>query len=156
MIVFDLICDTEHRFEGWFASGDDFDAQKTRGLITCPVCTSAKVAKLPSSKIKTGEESRAPQVPVKAGEGKPDQNKQQQVVATTAEQRAQLMAMIDHVLQNTENVGERFAEEARRIHYKESPERAIRGQASAEQTRELIEEGIPVLPLPVPPQNDWH
>ncbi|MEO7403570.1 MAG: DUF1178 family protein, partial [Burkholderiales bacterium] len=122
MIVFDLICDTEHRFEGWFASGDDFDAQKTRGLIACPVCSSAKVAKLPSSKIKTGEEPRAPQVPVKAGEGKPDQNKldqnkQQQVVATTAEQRAQLMAMIDHVLQNTENVGERFAEEARRIHY---------------------------------------
>jgi hypothetical protein len=150
MIVFDLTCGNQHRFEGWFASGEDFTSQQSRALVGCPVCASTDIAKLPSSKIKRAEVAKpaAAQVPV-------DANKQQ-VIAGNPEQRAQMMALIDQVLQNSENVGERFAEEARRIHYKESPERAIRGQASAEQTRELLEEGIPVLPLPVPPQNDWH
>lgn len=151
MIVFDLICDKEHRFEGWFSSADDVERQRERGLLECPVCGSAKVAKLPSSKIKRAAEP-APAANLPA----PSEAPGGQAALPTTAQRAQLMAMIEHVLQNTENVGGKFADEARKIHYKEAPERAIRGTASQEETRELLEEGIPVLPLPVPPPTEWH
>lgn len=150
MIVFDLICEQEHRFEGWFASADDADRQRDRGLLCCPVCATGKVSKLPSSKIKRAETERATPVggsaPVASG----------QAALPSAAQRAQITALIEQVLANTENVGAKFAEEARKIHYKEAPERAIRGTASGDETRELLEEGIPVLPLPIPPPNEWH
>jgi hypothetical protein len=147
MIVFELTCDAEHRFEGWFGSSDDFEQQKRRGLLMCPVCSSASIAKVPVAKIKRLEPEAPPappksQVPVPANQATPNS--------------AQMMAFINYLIANSENVGERFAEEARRIFHKEAPERAIRGQASREQTEELLEEGIPVLPLPIPPQSDMH
>ena len=139
MIVFELICNGQHRFEGWFASGNDFDAQKARGLIACPQCGTGSVEKLPTARIRTTDAAPAPtpNVPAPKAEGK----------APT------LNDLIDFVLKNTEDVGGRFAEEARRIHAEEAPQRAIRGTATGEQTRELIEEGIPVLPLPIPPRD---
>ena len=155
MIVFDLICGGEHRFEGWFSSNDDLLRQREQGILSCPLCGDTKVAKLPGAKIKRGEESRPPgdgrDQPVSAGE---------QATVTTdgtmLERQSQLAEFIAHVVKNSENVGTRFAEEARKIHYQEAPERAIRGHASREETRELLEEGIAVLPLPMPPQSDMH
>jgi hypothetical protein len=149
MIVFELSCEKQHRFEGWFASGDAFDQQSMRGQLCCPVCSSSQVNKLPSSKIKRAEQVRVPQP-------KSESETNVQTAMPNAEQRAQLMALVDQILQNTENVGPKFADEARKIFHKEAPERAIRGVATADETRELIEEGVPVLPLPVPPQNEWH
>ena len=114
MIVFELICTRKHRFEGWFASAEDFDGQKARGLLECPVCSDKQVDKLLTAKIRKS----APEA-----------------VAQPARE---------------------FANEARRIHYEQAPERAIRGVASREETEELLDEGITVMPLPVPPQSDWH
>lgn len=155
MIVFELTCSAKHRFEGWFSSGDDFDRQRERGLLTCPVCSTAKVTKVPSAKIKRSESSE----PAPAPAAQPVAGKAQQTAAMampSAQERAQMLALIDHVLAHSENVGPKFAEEARKIFHKEVPERAIRGTASREETEELLEEGIPVMPLPVPPQSDWH
>ena len=145
MIVFELICPKQHRFEGWFASAGDFDGQKDRGLLSCPSCGRAEIEKLPTAKIRTTGPEALPavaeqQVPAPHG-GHPPAN---------------LQELIDYVLMNTENVGRKFATEARRIHQHEVPYRNIRGTASRQETEELLEEGIPVMALPIPSQNDWH
>ncbi|TMG90371.1 MAG: DUF1178 family protein [Betaproteobacteria bacterium] len=139
MIVFELICADRHRFEGWFASADDFEGQKARGLLSCPVCCDSSIEKLLTAKI--GRQEAEP----------PRENTQ-----PPAARPRNLHEVIDYILLNTENVGGDFPAEARRIHYKEIPQRNIRGVASGEETRELLEEGIAVMPLPVPPHKDWH
>ncbi|MDB5752436.1 MAG: hypothetical protein JWP65_2857 [Ramlibacter sp.] len=142
MKVLNLQCASGHGFEGWFGSEDDFQDQLARGLLTCPLCGDAQVAKLPSApRLNLG----AP-----APDGKPVAQKQEVMATPDATMQAALMKMVRHVLANTEDVGERFAEEARKIHYGETGERGIRGQASREETEALLEEGISVLPLPVP------
>lgn len=153
MIVFELTCSSSHRFEGWFSSGEDFDRQRERGLLTCPVCAVAAVSKVPTAKIKRSEPSEPSVTPAAASAAG---TQQAQMAMPSANERAQMMAFIDHVLSTSENVGAKFADEARKIFHKESPERAIRGTASREETEALLEEGIPVMPLPVPPQSDWH
>ena len=142
MIVFELICADRHRFEGWFASPDDFEGQKARGLLSCPVCSDSGIEKLLTAKIGRPE-------------AEPSRENAQASVAPAGRSR-KLHEFIDAILLNTENVGEDFPAEARRIHYKEIPQRNIRGVASGEETRELLEEGIAVMPLPVPPHKDWH
>lgn len=139
MKVLNLQCAHHHAFEGWFGSEDDFQAQLERGLVECPICGDTAVAKLPS----------APRLNLGA---QPAPAARQDVanVPDAAAMQAAWLKMVRHVMANTEDVGERFTEEARRIHYGESEERGIRGQASAEQTQELLEEGIGVLPLPIP------
>ena len=142
MIVFELVCQDRHRFEGWFASAGDFESQKAHGLLSCPVCSDSSIEKLLTAKI-----------------GKPEAGLQENntlPAAPAAAQPRNLNELIEYVLLNTENVGKEFASEARRIHYKEIPQRGIRGLATGEQTQELLEEGIAVLPLPVPPRKDWH
>ncbi len=142
MIVFELVCPDRHRFEGWFASAGDFESQKARGLLSCPVCSDSSIEKLLTAKI---------------GKAETEPHKMNTLpAASEAIQPRNLNELIEYVLLNTENVGEEFASEARRIHYKEIPQRSIRGLATGEQTRELLEEGIAVLPLPVPPRKDWH
>ena len=139
MKVLNLQCGQAHGFEGWFASEDDFQDQLGRGLVECPLCGDAHVTKLPS----------APRLNLGAPE--PTAPAKQEVVAAPAAQlQAAWMQLVKQVMANTEDVGERFAEEARKIHYGESEERGIRGQASAEETQALLEEGVPVLPLPLP------
>ena len=138
MKVLNLQCSHAHGFEGWFASEDDFQAQLARGLVECPLCGDAGVSKLPS----------APRLNL--GAVAPAEPKQQVMATPNAEMQAAWMNMVRHVMANTEDVGERFAEEARRIHYGESEERNIRGQASQAETESLLDEGISVLPLPVP------
>jgi hypothetical protein len=138
MKVLNLQCVHGHGFEGWFASEDDFQGQLARGLVECPICGDSAVHKLPS----------APRLNLSgAREAQPKQD----VMATPdAAFQAAWLKMVRHVLAHTEDVGERFAEEARRIHYGEAEERGIRGQASREETEALLEEGISVLPLPLP------
>ncbi|HVE53785.1 MAG TPA: DUF1178 family protein [Ramlibacter sp.] len=138
MKVLNLQCRHAHSFEGWFASEDDFQGQLARGLVECPMCGDAEVAKMPS----------APRLNLGAG---PAPSPRQQVVAAPdAQVQAAWMQLVKQVMANTEDVGEKFAEEARKIHYGEAGERGIRGQASAEETKALLEEGIGVLPLPIP------
>ena len=156
MIVFELQCRLNHRFEGWFASGDDFDDQQRRGLLTCPNCGGSHVSKLLTAKIgKSESASRPANVPVPA-QGPAAQSDQGASVQVGMPDEKQFMALIEHVMANTENVGARFAEEARRIQHGEAPERGIRGKASPEEVSELLDEGIGVVPLPVPPREDWH
>ena len=142
MIVFELICADRHRFEGWFVSAEDFEGQRARGLLSCPVCSDSSIEKLLTAKI--GRPDAEP----------PRENAQAPVAPAVRPRN--LHEMIDYILLNTENVGENFPAEARRIHHKEVPQRNIRGVATGEETRELLEEGIAVMPLPIPPRKDWH
>ncbi len=151
MIVFELTCEAQHRFEGWFASGEDFNGQTARGLLSCPTCGTKSVTKVPVANIRRAEtDSPAPQPK------KPSVSSESSTMPVTMPDRAQMMALIDHLMSTSENVGNKFAKEARRIHREEAPARSIRGHATREETEALWEEGIPVLPLPVPPQSDWH
>lgn len=138
MKVLDLQCPHGHGFEGWFGSEDDFQSQLARGLVECPVCGDTSVTKKLS----------APRLNL--GASVPADSKPREVAAVDPQLQAAWMKMVRHVLANTEDVGGRFAEEARRIHYGEAAERNIRGQASREETESLLEEGIPVMPLPIP------
>jgi len=133
MKVLDLQCPDGHRFEGWFASADEFESQLSRKLVECPVCGATDVSRLPS----------APRLNL-SGAGDASAPKD------AAQWQALAMRAIREVLAKTENVGDRFAEEARRIHYNEAPARSIRGVASAEDAQALVEEGIDVMPLAVP------
>ncbi|CAJ0798802.1 hypothetical protein LMG19083_03210 [Ralstonia psammae] len=145
MKVLDLRCANDHRFEGWFGSDADLQSQQERGLLTCPVCGHNEVERLPSAPRLNLSSSRAETVQkggaAKAAEGEGG--------APVALQQLYLKA-VRHVLANTEDVGDRFAEEARRMHYNEAPERGIRGTTSREEAQELAEEGIDVMPLLVP------
>jgi hypothetical protein len=141
VIVFELICADRHRFEGWFASAKDFEGQKARGLLSCPVCSDSHIEKLLTARIGSSEAASPESSP--------------QPVVPAAQPRS-LHEMLDYILLHTENVGKDFPAEARRIHRKETRERSIRGVATGEETRDLLEEGIAVMPLPVPPREDWH
>lgn len=137
MIRFSLTCAGNHHFEGWFASNADFDAQKERGLVECPECGSAEISKtlMAPSVATSRSHEKAP----------PSQ------LALAPEQReamTKLRQMVKAVKESSENVGERFPEEARKIHYGEVEARGIFGRASGEEARALAEEGIPVAPLP--------
>lgn len=134
MKVLNLRCAHEHRFEGWFASDDDFESQVARGLVGCPSCGDSGISKLPS----------APRLNVSGvkEEGAPSDR-------LAAVQAAALQA-VQQLMSRTEDVGERFPEEARRIHYGEAEARGIRGRASAEDAQALRDEGIEVVSLPVP------
>lgn len=138
MKVLNLQCAHQHGFEGWFGSEDDFQGQVERGLVECPICGDTAVTKLPS----------APRL--NFGAPKPAEPKQEVMTASDTAMQAKWLQAVRQVLANTEDVGERFAEEARRIHYGETEERNIRGLASREETEALLEEGIGVLPLPIP------
>ena len=144
MKVLNLRCHQDHAFEGWFASETDFQDQAARGVVECPLCGSPQVNRLPSAPRLNLSGARAPTAAV--AEAVPP--------ADATPDRASLQALwlqaVGQVIKNTEDVGERFPEEARRIHYGESPNRGIRGQASPAQRAELADEGIEVMPLPMP------
>ena len=137
MKVLNLQCSQQHGFEGWFGSEEDFQDQLARGLVECPLCGDPAVSKMLS----------APRLNLGAGK---EPQRHDVVTAPDATVQAAWMKMVRHVMANTEDVGTRFPEEARRMHYGETAERGIRGQASAEETQALAEEGIGVLPLPIP------
>ena len=148
MIVFNLACEQSHSFEGWFGSAADMATQQTRGLLACPVCGSAKIEKqlsaprlnlLPAGTMAPQSEGAVTARPTASST----------TVALSPEQ-AQLREIIRHVVENTEDVGQSFPEEARRIHYREAPARSIRGVASRQEAEALTEEGIAVAQLPFP------
>ncbi len=144
MIHYDLQCKKGHEFDGWFASSDAFDRQLKRGLVTCTHCGSDKVEKqvmAPGIPVKSN--SRPERLPVASGKGDP---RMAEMMKLMREYRREVEA-------HSEDVGDKFAEEARRIHYKETEERGIRGQATRDEAQSLMEEGIPVHPLPVLPED---
>ena len=133
MIVYDLICRQQHRFEGWFASADDFARQREGTLIRCPLCDDATIERRPSANVQVGR-AAAPtedrkEVAVVGGDG-------------------QVLKLMRRLVAETENVGRAFPEEARKIHYDEAPKRGIRGQATHEEAEELRDEGIDFMSLP--------
>ena len=151
MKVLDLQCRQGHSFEGWFGSQDDYDAQRARGLVTCPMCNDSEITKMLSApRLNLGhgttpaEPAADTAAPVTAAETAPADR------SPVVQMQVALMHMVRHVMANTQDVGNKFAEEARKIHYGEREERNIRGQATREETEALLDEGIDVLPLPVP------
>jgi hypothetical protein len=143
VIVLNLLCDRGHRFEGWFASGEAFREQSRRHLVHCPQCQTSGVSQLPSAPhVKRAAAELV--IPEKAA------------TSASAPAMVQLHQALASLARKAENVGDRFPEEARRIHYDEAPARSIRGIATLDETRELLEEGIAVLPAPVPPDDELH
>jgi hypothetical protein len=147
MKVLNLRCSNGHGFEGWFGSEDDFLDQNGRGLVECPMCADRVVTRLPSAPRLnlSGAREPAPPVQPKAKPGPATQG-----APAAADLQALWMQVVRHAIENTDDVGERFAEEARRIHYGEAESRGIRGQATPEERHALLEEGIEVLALPIP------
>lgn len=139
MIVYDLVCSLDHTFEGWFPDPRHYLEQRERGLLECPVCGDRGIDRRPSAtRINrgVGEPSAAPPPATKPAEP--------------------LARFANWVMRNFEDVGSRFPHEARRIHEGEAPERRIRGQASRQEVEALLEEGVPVLPVPLPTGSDLN
>tara|TARA_R110000868_G_scaffold22354_36_gene91686 strand:- start:2131 stop:2682 length:552 start_codon:yes stop_codon:yes gene_type:complete len=181
MIRFSLQCKDAHRFDGWFRSGEDFQIQQKRGLLACPQCGTTTVEKalmtpsVPKKSNRTidsggenpaqDERDRPSETPSQqraAAVPTPEpvpmaQSSQEAISAMPAELQGKVLQAMkqwrDKVIANSEHVGSRFAEEARKIHFKEADERPIYGEASADEVEELLEEGVPCAPLPVFPED---
>ena len=147
MIVFDLLCGEGHRFEGWFGSAGDFATQREKHLLSCPSCGSAKVERVPSAaRVNFG--ATQPKVPAAPAKTPEMEGKDPFAIAQMLYSR-----MLDELLTKSEDVGREFPAEARKIFYNEAEARPIRGQATNEEHDELLDEGIPVARLPVPPTD---
>lgn len=146
MIIYDLSCDNDHRFEGWFRSADDFETQLGNRFVRCPQCDSDRVHRVPSA-VAIGGKQPDPAAKPAADTGR--------VSTATALMPAgeQIAAayrqLVQAIMENSEDVGNAFADEARKIHYNEAPERSIRGQATADECEALRDEGIEIMNLPV-------
>ncbi|MDB5848627.1 MAG: hypothetical protein JWP29_2379 [Rhodoferax sp.] len=154
MKVLDLQCGHQHTFEGWFGSEEDFQSQLARSLVECPVCGDTGILKrLSAPRLNFGATQASAEAAASSGGSGTSGGSGSAVAVTPAPNQAQqaaYMKAVRHILANTEDVGSQFAEEARKIHYGEADERNIRGQASAEETAELLDEGIAVMPLAIP------
>lgn len=140
MIRYNLSCDQAHAFEGWFGSSSDFDDQLERGLVSCPVCGSLRV----------GKELMAPSVSTAR---KKDEARAVIMDSAQKEVIGKIREMVTSIRQNAEDVGERFPEEARKVHYGEADARGLIGKATPDEARALIDEGIEIAPLPVLPED---
>jgi hypothetical protein len=153
MIRYALACDQAHAFESWFPSGDAYDAQVARGLVACPICASTRVGKtvMAPSVTRTDRAAVAPAAPPEAtpvaAPAAPLLSEPERAL------RAMMLAFREHVTKHADYVGGRFAEEARKIHHGEEEDRAIYGEADAEEVRALIEEGVEIRPLPRAPEE---
>jgi hypothetical protein len=166
MKVYNLSCSFDHRFEGWFASEEDCLNQQASGMLACPLCNSTEVTRMPSAphiakahakenRVQGSGDSSA-LAKLNPTENQPNQN---EVAAVTRADHSQLEAQVQaaflkgmhELMSRSEDVGSEFAEEARRIHYKESPERSIRGSSTADEVESLRDEGIEILALPALP-----
>ena len=154
MKVYNLACPLDHRFEGWFSSEEDCLSQQEKGMLACPICDSTQISRMPSAPHIAKSSSVAvtasnEEVGASSGE----------VVALTGNDHSQLEAQVQaaflkgmrELMGKSEDVGTAFAEEARKIHYKEAPERSIRGQTTLDEAESLREEGIEVLAVPIMP-----
>jgi len=138
MIIFDLRCVNGHGFEGWFASSEELTRQQEMQLVRCPICDVARVERLPSARVHVKKSAATMDQPVV-------KDAPQEAIAGFP---ADLVAKLRDIVRNTEDVGEKFPDEARKIHYEEIPARAIRGKASREEAQALTDEGIEFSPLP--------
>jgi len=139
LIKFGLICEREHEFDGWFRSNDDFGKQKKRGFVECPVCGSAKVEKaLMAPAVSTGR-------------------KKEKIALAMNERQKQAMQQLktlsEKMRENSDYVGDKFAEEARKIHFGEIEARGIYGEATPDEAKGLIEDGVEFMPIPVFPDE---
>ncbi len=150
MKVLDLRCAQGHGFEGWFGSEEDFQSQQARALVQCPLCGDASISKKLSAPRLNLSRGSAQETSQRAE--RDEQSEQALAVAgpQDADMAKRWMEIGRHLMANTTDVGQNFAEEARKIHYGEAPERGIRGQTSAREARELLDEGIGVLPFALP------
>ena len=153
MIRYNLRCDEGHAFESWFQSSGAYESQEKRQLVSCPACGSTKVERaimapqiVSKRKDRTGP-APSPATEVAAPASTP------LMMAQERELRAKLKELRDHIVKNADNVGERFPNEARKMHYGDIEHRPIYGEASPEEARSLIDEGVEVSPLPVLPED---
>lgn len=139
MIRFSLCCEHDHDFDGWFRDNADFDKQKMRGLVSCPVCNSPKVEKaLMAPSVQTARKS------------------EKVALSMSAEQKqlmGKLKELTDKMKQNADYVGDKFPEEARKIHFGETDPRGIYGEASPDEVKELLDDGVEIMPLPTIPDD---
>ena len=157
MIRYSLRCDRGHAFESWFQSSSAYEQQEKRQLVNCPACGSAKVERAimaPQIVSKKGREAPAPApAPPVASTDVTAPASTPLLMAQERELRAKLKELRDHIVKNADNVGERFPNEARKMHYGDIEHRPIYGEASPEEARSLIDEGVEVSPLPVLPDD---
>ena len=150
MKVLDLQCAQGHGFEGWFGSEEDFQSQQSRALVQCPLCGDASISKKLSAPRLNLSRASAPETSQRAERDEPSDKALAVAGPQDVDMAKRWMEIGRHLMANTTDVGQSFAEEARKIHYGEAPERGIRGQTSAREARELMEEGIGVLPFALP------
>ena len=155
MIHYALACDAGHDFESWFPSGASYEEQAARGLVTCPICDSAKVEKRIMAPAVARRDRPSPTAtaetpsPAQAPAAVPAPSPPVAMLSDEARaMRSMLRAMREHVMQTADHVGERFPDEARRMHYGEIEQRSIYGAASADEVQELLDEGVEIHPLP--------
>jgi hypothetical protein len=144
MVVYDLLCKKQHRFEAWFPSYEEYQKQADKRLIACPLCGSTKIEKLPHAcavHVKKDEPSAPPRNKTENAPPAPP---------SPAEFKEMLICLHHYVKEKFEDVGSRFAEEARQIHYGKADERPIYGTATPQERAELVEEGVPHAILPKP------
>jgi hypothetical protein len=154
MIRYNLRCEKGHTFESWFQSSAAYESQEKRKLVSCPSCGSAKVERAimaPRVVSKKGREAAPQQAP--ATEAAASSEATPLLMAQELELRTKIKELRDHIVKNADNVGERFPNEARKMHYGDIEHRPIYGEASPEEARSLIDEGVEVSPLPVLPDD---
>jgi hypothetical protein len=139
VIHYSLVCDNDHKFDAWFRNAEAFDAQSSRGIVTCPICNSAKIGK----GLMAPMVSRANSDKVSVSIGHPQQN----------QLRDALRALRNKVTTEADYVGDKFADEARKIHFKEVDPRGIYGEATREEVASLVEDGVDFMPLPSVPEE---
>ena len=153
MIIYDLNCDNDHRFEGWFQNADAFEAQLEDRLVSCPQCDSHNVRRVPSvvaiSGHHTEQVSEAPVVSSRVPTSTA-------LMPVGTQAMALYRQLVQTIVSQSEDVGDSFADEARKIHYNEAPQRPIRGQASEDECDALRDEGIQILSLPLPKEEDLN
>lgn len=156
MIRYSLRCERKHAFEAWFANSADYERQKKRGLVTCPACGSASVEKaIMAPSLGRGAKKGAAQTETEPAD-RPETDGRTPVAIMSPQERelrTKLKELRDHLIRNAVNVGSRFPEEARKMHYGEAEHRSIYGEASPQEAKELLEEGIEFHPLPVLPDE---
>jgi len=156
MIRYTLRCERDHTFESWFQDSAAYDSQAKRKLVSCPVCDSVKIEKAimaPRIVGKKGRERAEPApAPARAADA-PAPGATPLMMAQERELRAKIKELRDHIVKNADNVGEKFPNEARKMHYGEIEHRPIYGEASPEEAKSLIDEGVEVSPLPVLPDD---
>jgi hypothetical protein len=155
VILYNLVCDKRHEFESWFPNSSAYDKQARRGLVSCPVCGSAKVEKaIMAPHLARKDKSTSIAVPAEEAAAAPEAATPVAMISPQEQElRKKLKELRDHLTANSDNVGKKFPEEARKMHYGEIEHRSIYGEASPQDAEELHEEGIDFHPLPVLPDE---